>query len=193
MICVNILKWKELPLVEGDFARPRSYRSMNNPFNSSDTCQKFKPAAPSLAVITRSEEPGRTSLFWRKNSRIRRFRRFRWTAEPILFPTVIPNLRWSKLLGQMETRKWGLRYLAPSLEILWKSALRQILSSLRKVCRAIFQGLRSQKRIGFQYSLASTISFFLPFALLRFRTKRPPLVDIRFRKPWVLFRRVLLG
>ncbi len=78
---------------------------MNNPFSSLETCQKFRLAAPSLAVITKSEEPGSTSLFWRKNSRSRRFRRFRWTAEPTLFPTVIPNLRWSKLLGQMETRK----------------------------------------------------------------------------------------
>ena len=93
-----IPKSKEQLLIEGAIARLRSYppfkelRSMNNPFNSSDTCQKLRLAAPSFAVITRSEEPGNTSLFCRKNSRIRRFRRFRRTAEPILFPTVIPIL-----------------------------------------------------------------------------------------------------
>jgi len=29
-----------------------------------------------------------------------------------------------------------------------------------------------------------TVSFFLPFARLRLRTARPPLVFIRARKPW---------
>jgi hypothetical protein len=59
--------------------------------------------------------------------------------------------------------------------------------------KAIFQGIRFHRKIAFQYSFASTISLFLPFARLRFKTNCPPLVDIRFRKPWVLFRRVLLG
>jgi hypothetical protein len=44
-----------------------------------------------------------------------------------------------------------------------------------------------------QYWLASTTSLFRPFALLRCKTKRPPLVDMRFKKPWVLFLRRLLG
>jgi hypothetical protein len=62
-----------------------------------------------------------------------------------------------------------------------------------KSIRAIFQGIRFHGKIAFQYSSASTISLFLPFARLRFKTIWPPLVDIRFRKPCVLFRRVLLG
>jgi hypothetical protein len=44
-----------------------------------------------------------------------------------------------------------------------------------------------------QYWLASTTSLFRPFALLRCKTKRPPFVDMRFKKPWVLFLRRLLG
>ena len=56
-----------------------------------------------------------------------------------------------------------------------------------------FPRLRFPRRIGSQDSFASTISFFLPFALLCLRTSRPPLVDIRFLNPWVLFRRILLG
>jgi hypothetical protein len=44
-----------------------------------------------------------------------------------------------------------------------------------------------------QYWLASTTSLFRPFALLRCKTKRPPFVDMRFKKPWVLFLRMLLG
>jgi len=56
-----------------------------------------------------------------------------------------------------------------------------------------FPGLRFLRRIASQDSFTSTISLFLPFALLRLRTSRPPLVDIRFLNPWVLFRRILLG
>jgi hypothetical protein len=37
-----------------------------------------------------------------------------------------------------------------------------------------------------------TVNLFLPFARLRLRTSLPPLVDILTRKPWVLFRFVLL-
>jgi len=37
-----------------------------------------------------------------------------------------------------------------------------------------------------------TVSRFLPFARLLFRTARPPLVAIRTRKPWVRFIFVLL-
>jgi hypothetical protein len=44
-----------------------------------------------------------------------------------------------------------------------------------------------------QYWLASTTSLFRPLALLRCKTKRPPFVDMRFKKPWVLFLRILLG
>jgi len=54
-------------------------------------------------------------------------------------------------------------------------------------------GLRILKRIGSQDSPALTISLFLPFALLALRTSLPPLVDILFLNPWVLFRRILLG
>jgi len=38
-----------------------------------------------------------------------------------------------------------------------------------------------------------TDSLFRPFALRRLRTLRPPGVAIRARKPWVLFRLILLG
>ena len=38
-----------------------------------------------------------------------------------------------------------------------------------------------------------TDSFLRPFALLRFRTLRPPGVAIRAMKPWVLLRLILLG
>ncbi len=44
-----------------------------------------------------------------------------------------------------------------------------------------------------QYSLTSTTNRFLPFALRRFNTMRPPFVDMRVKRPWVLFRFVLLG
>lgn len=76
---------------------------MNNPFNSSDTCRKSRLEAPVLAVMTESVQSGKTPLFRRKNSRIRRFKRFRCTAEPIFLPTDMPNLLWGKWLGQMET------------------------------------------------------------------------------------------
>ena len=56
-----------------------------------------------------------------------------------------------------------------------------------------FPRLRFPRRIGSQDSFASTISLFLPFALLRLRTSCPPLVDMRFLNPWVLLRRILLG
>lgn len=38
-----------------------------------------------------------------------------------------------------------------------------------------------------------TASRFLPFARRRLNTSRPPLVAMRARKPWVRFRRILLG
>ena len=37
------------------------------------------------------------------------------------------------------------------------------------------------------------VSRFLRCALLRLRTSLPPLVDIRFRKPWVRLARIRLG
>jgi hypothetical protein len=47
-------------------------------------------------------------------------------------------------------------------------------------------------RIPFGPSADYTVSRFRPFARLRLRTARPPLVAIRTRKPWVRFIFVLL-
>jgi hypothetical protein len=41
--------------------------------------------------------------------------------------------------------------------------------------------------------MAYTVSRFLPLALLRFNTSLPPLVLIRCKNPWVLFRLIVLG
>ncbi len=38
-----------------------------------------------------------------------------------------------------------------------------------------------------------TVNLFLPFALLLFKTRRPPLVAMRVRNPWVLFLFRLVG
>jgi hypothetical protein len=38
-----------------------------------------------------------------------------------------------------------------------------------------------------------TVSFFLPFLLLLFKTSRPPLFSMRALKPWVFFLFKLLG
>jgi hypothetical protein len=113
------------------------YRSLNIPLNSSANCQKLRPPAPSLAESTKSVAGGNRVLFCRKNSRIRRLRRFRTTADPTRFPTVIPNRQFGRPFGRRETQKCSVWDFFPSLRIFRKSARRRILSSLGKVFRPI--------------------------------------------------------
>ena len=48
-------------------------------------------------------------------------------------------------------------------------------------------------RQGYYLTAIRTARFLRPFALLRLMTRRPFLVDILTRKPWVLLREMLLG
>lgn len=123
--------------------RPINYCSFNTPFNSLAICQKLSRPAPSLAVTTQSVASGKRILFCRKNSRIRRLRRFRTTAGPTRFPTVIPNRQCGRTFGRKETPKCSVWDFFPPLRIFRKSARRRILSSLGKALRPVIPWLRT--------------------------------------------------
>ena len=123
-----------------------------------------------------------------KNSRRYRLTRLRTTAQPIFLLAVIPSrVIWRSLLLQT-TRK-------PRTDVLCSAeASRRNSGRFRR--RAAFGNVAAVSAITQvqNYFVAILTDRFLrPLALLRLITKRPFLVAILTRKPWVRLREVLLG
>ncbi len=63
-------------------------------FNAASTSWEASLAATGLAMTLMSQFCSRLCLFFLKNSRIKRFNRFRVTAFPTRFDTVTPSREW---------------------------------------------------------------------------------------------------
>ena len=123
-----------------------------------------------------------------KNSRRHRFTLLRTTAQPIFLLAVIPNRAICMSFSRHTTRKPRTADLCCA-EASWRNSAR-----FRK------RALLGKVAIGTTFTPVKiyltailTARFLRPFALLRLITKRPFLVAILTRNPWVRLREILLG
>lgn len=141
---------------------------------------------PFKAMMMISWEGGNRVLDLRKNSLNRRLILFRWTAPPLFFPTANPSRARPRGLGFIMTRKWGKVFFRAVEDFRIKSLCFNILSVLGKEEDFIRSNTGNTCK-------AYTANLFLPLALLRLMTCRPPGELIRTKKPWVRDRFKLLG
>ena len=147
---------------------PRSFRSFSSP-SFTRTCNSAKDqraACGCVATHTTSHGTGIFSQNDPKNVRMRRFKRLRTTAEPILREATIPMRCVSEANGRPYTTSPCKRTLTPSRYNARKSLF------LRSRCSR------------FTHSVYYTcVSLRRPFRRRALITERPPLVAIRARNP----------
>lgn len=86
-----------------------------------NTWCEFKPATVFFAITFTSQHPWMQDLFIRNHSRIKRFTRFRTTAFPTRFDTVIPSReQWDSPGIKTAIKKWSWNFL-PVLDSLRNS------------------------------------------------------------------------
>jgi hypothetical protein len=152
--------------------------------NIEDSSALSNRPSPRLANSTTSRYgslPGK----WRKNSRVTRLIRLRWTADRTFF-----------LAMTKPSRCLGLSLIFANTSKCWCEARASGLSNTRLYSTAL------SKRFSLPKLVSAASSFNLlcyadrrlrPLARRRFITRRPPLVAMRERKPWVRLRLRTLG
>lgn len=128
--------------------------------------------------------------FSRKASLANRLIRLRCTAPPTLRLTVIPIREAPPLAGVANTMNNRVATRCPESDNAINSErFKRRSVFLKKKRNYFFSARRSFASLGINQPASRA----LPLARLRLRILRPLLVDMRFRKPWFLARRSLLG
>lgn len=144
--------------------------------------------AASLRAITFRSTAGISNRFFLNVSLTKRFTLFRVTAQPTFLLTVTPKRAYARLLSCQTTK-------IPFEATLWAEFFNLRNSDRFRSLRndGNLQLARGGTPVKIYLTAIRTARFFLPFALLRFITRRPFFVAILTRKPCVLLRETLLG
>ncbi len=153
-------------------------------------CRLWKSIfAASLRAMTFTSTAGKLQRVLLNVSLIYRLILLRVTAQPTFLLTVTPRRAYAWVLACHTTSIPLAAYFCTEPARLRNSERLRSLTTGGKVVSAIM----IRKRYRNYFVAMRTERFFLPFALLRLITRRPFLLAIRTRKPWVLLREVLLG
>lgn len=144
--------------------------------------------ADPLRAITFRSTGGSNVRFILNISRTKRLTLLRVTAQPTFLLTVTPRRACARLFSCQTTRIARVaNFFSESFSLRNSERFRNLTDEGYVVSASVISPVK------IYLTAIRTDRFFLPFALLRLITRRPFLVAIRTRKPWVLLRETLLG